>query len=162
MKRRAKRDWVSRGTSFGSEAVFCGGSQSPISRQHGSPLIWTLSKRVDGIHILASSCGNVGTSHELSELECQQPGHWFYFPELAPSPPPCRPWTSHWDPHPQQWVTGMAPRPPHSAWSLANSSRVVFEDNKLINKGPSLTLSKYCQNEGTSLPIWTHVRVHRP
>lgn len=118
------RDWVSRGTSFGSKAVFWGGSQTqPISRQHESPLIWTLSKRVGGIHILASSCRNVGTSHELSELECQQPGRWFYFPELAPSPPPSRPWTSYWDlalsSGSLAWPRG--PHIQHGAWPTAAS-----------------------------------------
>lgn len=77
---------------------FAGGSQTqPISRQHESPLIWTLSKRVGRTRILASSCRNVSASQELSELECQRPGRWFCFPELAPSPPPSRPWTSYWD-----------------------------------------------------------------
>lgn len=50
MKSSAKIDTgFPGGTSFGSEAIFRGGSQpQPISRQHGSSLIRTLTQRVGG------------------------------------------------------------------------------------------------------------------
>lgn len=105
-----------------------------------------------------ATVGLMGTSQE-SESECgHQASVRFCLPELAGLPHAhhtlaLRGARSH---------RAMAPGP-HTqgyAW-LPTASRCLLE-SKLINKGPSLTVSKYCRNEGTSLPTRTHVRAHRP